>query len=280
MNKKIIGILSCNYSGSHFLSLMLGSHSCAAHVGELKNMIKPDSARCYVCGDNIKCRIFNGLAKIHRADLYAAIYERHDSSIEMLVDASKKPAWFKQFVNLPDYDLRFVHLIRDPRALLRRWLLTYDTPHKKRQQLFRQVRNAPWNIFRYHSDFEGLLLDKWLAANKKIDAFIKRSGRSYILTTYEAIAQHPQEEISRIMTWVGLPFEKEQVTYWRFEHHSTQKEDYEWIKKGQQAGHLDSRWKTFLSKEQIKKAEAHSGINNYLDSLGLKMGEEGLVNKS
>jgi len=276
--KKILGILSCNYSGSHFLSLMLGSHSQMAHIGELKNMIKPHKPPCHICGDSADCSIFHDLHGQPREDLYRILFERFGPETRILVDASKKPTWFKPLVTRcsSSYDFYFIHLVRDPRALLRRWLLTYDTPRAKRQQLIRQCRRAPWELLRYRHDFEQLLLDKWLAANRKIDAFIRQSGRPQLLTTYESVARHSADELGRIMEWVGLPFEPSQIEYWRFDHHGTQKKDYEWIKQDKTSGHFDVRWQTYLSEEQIHKTTSHPGINAYLDECGLQFGPDGL----
>ena len=39
MSRGLVYLLSSNFSGSHFLSLMLGSHSRFVHLGELKNLV-------------------------------------------------------------------------------------------------------------------------------------------------------------------------------------------------------------------------------------------------
>lgn len=127
MKKKLVFILSSNYSGSHFLSLLLGSHSKAVHLGETKNLIK-EGVNCYKCGVSNDCHLFEGIQELTTETFYPTLFDRAGDQINLLIDTSKKTEWAINFINTQsEYDIKIVHLIRDPRALIRRWNNKYTS---------------------------------------------------------------------------------------------------------------------------------------------------------
>ena len=161
VKKKLVFILSSNYSGSHFLSLMLGSHSQAEHLGELKNLVK-DSGGCQMCNDPEKCDLFHGIKQMPRQELYETLFSRVSDNVEILIDASKKPRWFEQFVNDQRFDVYLIHLVRDPRALARRWLMRFDEEGTSRRERYKQIRRNPFAIFELiFSKMLNVALYKW-----------------------------------------------------------------------------------------------------------------------
>ena len=49
MQKTVVTLLSTHYSGSHFLTSMLGSHSKAIYVGEVLHLRKPGEITHAAC---------------------------------------------------------------------------------------------------------------------------------------------------------------------------------------------------------------------------------------
>ena len=127
MKRKLVFILSSNYSGSHYLSLLLGSHSKAMHLGETKNLIK-EGVNCYKCGVLNGCHLFKGIQELTTDDLYPTLFNRAGEPINLLFDTSKKIEWAIKFIkNQADYEIKVIHLVRDPRALMRRWKNKYTS---------------------------------------------------------------------------------------------------------------------------------------------------------
>ena len=60
MRRQIAFILSTNYAGSHFASLMIGSHTAAVHAGEVCRLRKESLNKviCARCGSAAACPLF------------------------------------------------------------------------------------------------------------------------------------------------------------------------------------------------------------------------------
>src|SRR5439155_18604497 len=141
--KTVVYILSNNYSGSHYLSLMLGSHSRAMHLGEVKQLRKAGERACYLCRDKDDCAVLGGIGPDNWTDVYRIVFSRIDPKIEVLVDASKNTFWAERFLSDDRYQRKYIHLIRDPRALVRRWVLTFQSRQQRLNQRLRLARQRP-----------------------------------------------------------------------------------------------------------------------------------------
>ena len=278
MKKKLIFILSSNYSGSHFLSLMLGSHSQGMHLGELKNVYKMGGFdRCYVCQSGAECELFHGIGKHEIKDLYGFLYTRVGDETNFLVDASKKPRWFKEFVNLNDYDIYLIHLVRDPRALARRWLMRFSEKKTGLRERIKQIRKNPVKAAQLLlGDSLTVCLYKWISQNRDIVSFIEESGFPYKRVTYKELATDTDQTLESIFDWVGLKYEKEQKDYWNFPHHGSQKADYQWINKQGGGTYFDQRWREYLNSDQINRIESHRDLQIFLKSMAVEFSQEGL----
>src|SRR5688572_17182350 len=120
MRPTVLFILSTPYAGSHFLSLILGSNTRALHLGEMKRVCYPptrvESRECYFQTD----KIFEGLGPENAHEAYDRIFERVDPQVKLLVDTTKGIRWAARFLEHNHFDRKYIHLIRDPRAILRR----------------------------------------------------------------------------------------------------------------------------------------------------------------
>jgi len=62
--------------------------------------------------------------------------------------------------------MKYVHLIRDPRTLVRRWMVTYETAPKKRNVRWKTARHVPRRFFQILRGLEWqVYLYKWLWQN-------------------------------------------------------------------------------------------------------------------
>ena len=119
MQKTIVTILSTNYAGSHFLSLLLGSHSRACHLGELRRVVEGramarEVSFCHLCNPQSECPAIRGLTGAPAESTYAKVFENFASlgrHPQALIDASKRVEWASRFVNQSTYRFKYIHLI-------------------------------------------------------------------------------------------------------------------------------------------------------------------------
>jgi hypothetical protein len=276
MKKTIVHILSTSYAGSHYLSLLLGNHSQALHVGELFQLKRTKGmmlGEVYFTASPI----FEGIGPHNIHDVYDIIFSRIDPHIGALVDTSKVlRGWTEMFVKDDRHHRKYVHLIRDPRALVRRWMVPQDrtNPLRVRWKLLRSWPQVPGRAA--FGDVPSILMYRWLQQNRTITRFIGQHRLDANLVTYRDLAKDTAGEVRRLMEWIGLSFEPGQLEYWNREHIGTQKRKYEWVK-DQKTNYFDLRWKTELRQEIQERIVADRWIKAYLDELGLSLTEEGLT---
>ena len=280
--KTVVLILSSSYSGSHYLSLMLGSHSRAMHLGEIHRIRQGQRLQlrhlCFACRDRGECPLFSDISPTNAARVYDIIFSRIDPGVQVLVDNSKLArGWAEQFLNSDAYQRKYVHLIRDPRALVRRWMLKPPSWTTELRRRWRMARSFPHRLFpALFADSADVLTYQWLQLNRRITRFIADQRLDAHVLTYRDLAVEPDRELRRLTEWIGLPYETGQREYWNFPHHGTQKTEYEWVK-GQQSPHIDLRWQTELDARVQERIARNGDVQRYLDELGLRMGADGLT---
>jgi hypothetical protein len=278
--KTIVYILSTNYSGSHYLSLMLGSHSRAMHLGEIHRVREPrrQADLCFACRHRARCRILGNIALPQFRDTYEVIFSRVDAGVDTLVDNSKlADRWVEHFLDDDRYERKYIHLIRDPRALVRRWLLQPRSCKREVLRFWRLLREHPGRVLRSPvASFRHGLTYQWLQQNQRITRMIEQHRLEAQIVTYHDLAKNPEVELQRLTGWIGLPFEPDQLEYWHFEHHGTQKAEYEWIKE-ERTRHIDLRWQTDLSPSFQQRIIDHVDVRAYLQSLDLHVADDGLT---
>lgn len=277
MRKSVAYILSTNYAGSHYLSLLLGSNSRAMHIGEVCQLRRP------VGEENLReCDLNRGsvLADIGPDNIdriYDIIFSRVDPGIEVLIDTSKRiEGWADRFLSDDRYQLKFIHLIRDPRALVRRFGLR-STFYKQLRQRWKMLRAFPGSL-------PGLLfapepyvwLHVWLKQNQAITRFVRENRLDSAVVTYRDLALHTGPEVERLMNWLGAPYEPAQLEYWNFDHIGTQKRGYEWVKE-KKTTHFDLRWQTEMPNDIQAGIRANPRVRAYLADLGLRIADDGLT---
>jgi len=282
MERTIVTILSTNFSGSHYLSLVLGSHSHAMHIGEIHHLRRAHKKAypCSVCADPQQCPVVRRVTPKTIERVYDIIFENvNNPSITTLVDTSKKVPWASRFVGQPGYRMKYIHLIRDPRALVRRWMVSYETVLQKRRVRRRTARRVPRRFFRilWGPEWQ-VYLYKWLWQNKKITRFLARHGLDAQVISYREVALDTEATMAKIERWLGEDFEPGQLEYWNVAHHGTQKKSYEWVKQ-QKTRYFDVRWQSFLSPELQSNILTYPEVATYLDALGFAPVADGLTRK-
>jgi hypothetical protein len=202
-----------------------------------------------------------------------------DPNIRTIIDNSKKTAWAKKYLHDDAYELKFIHLIRDPRALVRRWLINNDTPQKRREKRLQLARHhlffAPWIL---KEQDEEMFAYKWMVDNREITKFIHKNRLDSRLVTYRDLVHDAGRQISRIVDWLGYEFEPDQLNYWKFVHHGSRKKDYDFVgKTGERV--FDLRWKTYLKPHQERRITENRYLKQYIDELTLELVDDGLTYK-
>jgi hypothetical protein len=279
MKKTVVLILSTNYAGSHYLSLMLGSHSRAMHIGEIHRVREGRTVSldrvCWMCRDKGFCPIFSDIPPAEARRTYDIIFSRIDPKVDMLIDNSKNArGWAELFFGNDTFQRKYIHLIRDPRALVRRWLLAEPVGKHDRNRLWKMMRNFPSQALRFpFASRETVLTYQWLQQNRQITRQIQQNHLDAQVVTYRDLARDPAGEIRRLVEGIGLPFEPAQLDYWNFEHHGTQKKDYA----GKNERVFDLRWQKDLPKPVQDRIASNPDIRGYLAKIGVKMTDEGLT---
>jgi len=276
--KKIVYVMSSNYSGSHFLSLIVGSHSRFQHIGEIKwlRKDKTDSSRvlCGICGGHEDCPVFSGISAENVDNVYEDIFSNVGSEILGLVDTSKKTFWAERFLQDQRYEKKFIHLIRDPRALVRRWFLDEDLSllRERRKLMKSPLRNLKMIL---SGDELDLYIGKWLRQNLKIADFISQNRLDAFTVTYHDLARHEERVLAELMQWLDCEHEPGQADYWNFTHHGSTKAEYEWVNQ-KKTKHFDCRWKDFLNQDQQHRVANHEGVQRFLNRSAITMNKDGL----
>ncbi|KAB7627335.1 hypothetical protein [Alkalilimnicola sp. S0819] len=282
MQHRVVTILSSNYAGSHFLSLLIGSHTRAEHIGEIKHLRKPHSWRmrqyCKICDDQGKCPLQRSIDPERLDNIYQQIFANFGGETSLLVDASKKWSWAARFADDKRIGHHYIHLLRDPRALVRRWEKTYGEQKKHLDQRWKVLGRSrqqalPLLFARRHR----IYLEKWLQQNREISHFLQGKNLNYRVMSYRDLARDPARELTPVMAWLGFDFEPAQIEYWRQPHHGSRKYQYDWVEKQQVTGHFDLRWKRELPTATAESIAGNPRLQDYLSKQGLRLADDGLT---
>jgi len=283
VKRQIVFVLSTNYAGSHFLALQVSSHSRCLSLGEFHRYRRsPDrlSRRaCDICPSDAECPVFSGVYGASDHALFDRVFQNvgsYSPDVATVVDNSKKPDWAQRFLGLGDYDLRFLHLVRDPRALVRRWALTCKERGEVLKTRLRTARRLLPHAFDILSGPEdNVYAHKWVMQNREITTFLNRHQLSHRLVAYRELVQFPDRVVGDIMGWLGHQYEPSQLGYWNFTHHGSQKARY--MKPPEGGKFHDQRWRTDLDVAVQERVAHHPQVNAYLAQIGMRLQDDGLV---
>jgi hypothetical protein len=275
--KTIVYILSSSYSGSHYLSLLLGSHSQTKHLGEVRKLksSKPSEQGRELTMN--KGDILEGINAANIREVYDIIFSRIDPKVNVVIDASKKvESWAAHWLDLNQYERKYIHLIRDPRAMVRRWKIRTNANKNLRLKGKLCKFNPKWIPKLLLAGEDDILLYRWMMENQVISRFIKDNNLDGQLVTYHDVAVHTEETLKRLMPWLGLQYEPSQLEYWKVDHIGTQKKAYTSVKSRQDC-QIDLRWQSDLAQPIQSKILKNRDSQNYIKELGLRVVDNGLT---
>ncbi|MEN8240961.1 MAG: sulfotransferase [Chloroflexota bacterium] len=130
--------------------------------------------------------------------LYSSISVHSDSDV--IVDSSKFPVYGAVLSLIPNFEIYYVHLIRDPRAVAYSW---------KTQKKY--IDSTGPDFLAKINPFKSST--KWISLNLSASILGRFQQERYLRIRYEDLIQDPKSSISKILSFVGeeakeLPFEE------------------------------------------------------------------------
>ncbi len=282
-SSRVVILLGTNFSGSHLLSHLLSAHSQCLGVGEIHRFQKllESGGEAPVVSEYNSDPLFDGLAAEPVENWHEILLQRIAARLELaepvIIDNSKKVEWAVRIAKNSNLDIRFVHLVRDPRALVLRWLKTYETPRQQRRQRLRVARRMPARAPRILAgDLVTVYIYKWLRANRQILSYLKRVGNSSTLVTYHDMVFDTRQMLERLMPELGLDFEPGQLRFGEGTNFGTMKTAHaESVRRSEIRP--DMKWQHDLPVDAIRAIETDADIGGYLAEQGLRFSPDGLV---
>src|SRR5215471_4043157 len=188
----VVLVLSCTRSGSTWLGYVLGSCPGSAFLGGYyrawgENLRQP----CSWCAANGRkeCMVLGGIESVPVDEAFPFALVR--TSARVVVDVSKTVEWASaqagaHIRNLQarreiPYQLRAVHLIRDPRG----WYAS-------------ERRRTPLPLDE--------LMRQWVAGNERISGFLATAGIRSVTAFYDELADDPESGFTALCDALDLPF--------------------------------------------------------------------------
>jgi len=260
MNQTVVFILSSNYSGSTWLALLLGSHAQSAYVGELHKMFHNDPVPCRLCEEKQQaCPVFHDVAGAKIKNIHQLVFTRTGKKV--LMDNSKTVAWSRKFLNEGKFQKKYVHLLRDPRAIAFSLQLRDRAPET----------------------------EEWIKKNREIREFLLANDLDHRAITYNQLADHTDETLAALDQWLGFAYEASQKEYWSVEHHGPGRNgatagfldhyvasDEQFYSERKRTNFHDLRWKEQLHEDSKILIARDAELRAFLQEMNLTLGEEGL----
>lgn len=189
-NIMVINIISVSYSGSTWLNLMLGSHPDAFSVGEFKWAMKNGAAVCMVHGND--CPLWRQFRFPSDENPFHWLRRKTGKRI-FIVNNSRKSLPHQ---DEPDIGSRFIHLIRDLRAVAASFLR--KQPERKMGQTAR-------------------LLAHDVRRNRRL---IRRQHVENVAhLRYEDLAAEPSSQMEHVCSSLGIEYNASMLEFWNTAHH-------------------------------------------------------------
>jgi hypothetical protein len=251
----VVNIVSVSYSGSTWINMMLGAHNEVFSVGEMKSVLRHGRALCKFHGEN--CPIWSRFT--YPSDENPFLQIARLSGRRVLVINNSRV--FEDDLHHPQIDAKYIHLVRDGRAVAASMLRKYP-------------EQSMWHAARHWA--------KGVQKNRKLMARLPREQGLDLI--YEDVVEQTQPQMQRVCRFLGLPWQDAILNYWDHEQHFlggnrgallsvAQKADVELSQSGpslakagqrapqydesfyqkQDAAHFrDERWKTELSDWKLR----------------------------
>lgn len=201
--KQIVFIVSNLYSGSTWLSYVLGSHPTAATLGEHHRRFEGErTIACRYCSalGRPDCEVLEGILNTPLAEAYNMPLQRFAAmGITTLIDNSKQISWLERLLTHGACDgltIKVIHLVRDPRG----WMASCLS------------RNPQLSIPE--------LINHWKYELIKSEADLARLQLPVHRTCYDLMHLAPHHSMAMISDFVGISYSTDQYDYWHRPHHA------------------------------------------------------------
>jgi len=258
----VVNVICTSYSGSTWLNLLLGSHPDAFSVGEIKSIKRTGRPLCTLHGEN--CPVWSQFDFPSDKNPFLKIAQIAEKRW-LIVNNSRN---YMEYLDDPNIESRYVHLLRDGRAVTASMMRKY-------------VDTTMWKASR-----------KWAHDVRRNQRLIRRrGGANSCLVHYEKLNQDTAGQLELLCKQLGMPFEPTMLDCWSQPHHylggnrgtltalaNKQSVDPSWIDNGAKkirakldldfyaknnpARFKDERWKSELNTKQLSVfALVAGGIN-------------------
>jgi hypothetical protein len=223
---KILFIAGLPKSGSTLLDLVLSTHSRCVGLGEILQLIKPNSpyldrvhdsltacscgaalATCVFWSDLVaRLRQLRGAPPIEKYKLITSAFGKMFGRDGILIDSSKDIAGLMVARTLP-IETQVIYLIRDVRS----WAVAHaDMNERVRQQTLRaRGFNSSPTVFSQatpslHNVF---LFLQWYRRNLRLKRYLENCAINYYQLGYEELCASPECILERLCAFIGIAFE-------------------------------------------------------------------------
>lgn len=188
----VVNITSISFSGSTWLNLLLGSHSQAFSIGEMKHILAAGRAMCSLHGEACEFWPRFDLRNMQDHNPFLDIARLSDRRL-LIVNNSRK---FLRYQDGRRVVRRFIHLVRDGRAVAASYLRKFP-------------RMTMWQV-------AGMLAHEFRRNRRLIR---RQPAGSTLLVRYEYLCGDREGELRRIASWLDLDFDQAMSEFWKPAHH-------------------------------------------------------------
>lgn len=142
--------------------------------------------------------------------LYQAVFDT--TGCRLIIDSSKSPSYGFFLATYFSFDVRFVHLVRDPRASAFSWQRSVQRMDVRNAETIMQEKISPWTS-----------TQRWLVCNTTMEILGRRFPQRYLRVHYEDLVAHPRRTAYSILEFAGnpnglLPFQNADTVVLRDNH--------------------------------------------------------------
>lgn len=227
-SRQLVFIVSLPRSGSTLLGHFLGAAPGVLYSGEVPAPLqKGRPVQCRYCGDKpcpvwgsvldsqfvqrcyrsqrragrgpLRRAVAKGWGRLlHDYEPPGALFSRllqQKPAIQVIVDSSKHLSWIDWNRSSPDFDVKYLFLVRDLRGVTASLQRTYSRPVT---QIARQSASALRYLQRYVRHLP---------------------SQQVLMLQYEQLAKHPESTGSTICDFLGIPFDRRMLEFYRYPSH-------------------------------------------------------------